>query len=233
MKKIKLFALSLMFSTTTMYAADDLDKKYDCTALETAAYINVNTVGLQMPSSITKPKEFTEALISAKKKEMENNPNSEEEESCFNIWSGDIELNREWERLKDQLSNLDFDFSFTGFSLGIDDLMAKLGEEYDRALADIESELNKGVCERLAEVDWGKVGDESADYFGGKINNKYGFNPNQANWWESPVKKELNGEMDNLGDYVFDPDELKEDVDSDTQRKIKKKDDEFWDDTLR
>ena len=36
--------------------------------------------------------------------------------------------------------------------------------------------------------------------------------------------------MDNLGDYIFDPKELEEDINSDTKRKIKEKDDDFWDD---
>jgi hypothetical protein len=227
MKKITPFALSLILSTSFLQAAD---YKYDCDAAETAAYINMNTVGLQMPSSITKPKEFTEALISTKKEEAANSANPEEEESCFNIWSGDVDLSDDWEKLKKKLSELDFDFSFTSFNLSLDDLLKKLGEEYDKALKNIEEELNKGVCERLAEVNWEKLGDDSAEYFGGKLDSKYGFNPNDANWWESPLKKELNGEMDNLGDYVFDPSELEEDINSDTKRKIKKKDDDFWDD---
>lgn len=230
MKKTAL-AIGLLLSTTTMTLNAEEEKKYDCSASETANYIKVNTASLQMPSSISKPKEFTESLISTKKKEAENNPDSAEEaESCFNIWSGDVDLDNTWENLKKKFSELDFSFDLPSFSFSLDDLLKKAGAAYDKALGKVEEELSKGICERLANVNWKKLGDKSADYFGGKIDDKYGFNPNDEKWWETPLKNELNGEMDNLGDYVFDPNELKEDINDKTKRKIKEKDDDFWND---
>ena len=227
MKKLIPFAIGLALSTTTLTAANS---KYDCTASETAAYIKVNTASLQMPTGVSKPKDFTAALISAKEKENEGKSDEEKEESCMNIWSGDLDLNDEWEKIKEKMDNLSFDFSFSGEGGIMDKIRKAIKDEYDGMMEKIMEEYNKGICERFNEIDWKSVGDKSNEYFGGKMKSKYGFNPNDERWWETPLKKEMNGEMDNLGDYVFDPDELEEDINSETRKKIKEKDDDFWDD---
>lgn len=226
MKKSIPFILGILISTSALSAQE---KKYDCTPEEVLGYIKNNTVNLNMPSGVTKPKQFTEALIQTKQEEAAAGGGDGGEEECFNIWSGDIDLNEEWKELMEKLENLDFSFDFSIFGgLDLNALLSKIGEEFDKAMDGIMEELNKGVCERMAEIDWSSIGDAAGDYFTTKIDKYYDIDLSSDDWWSDEMKEALNGEMKDLGNYVFDPEELKEDIDSETKRKIKKLDDDFW-----
>jgi hypothetical protein len=224
MKKILPIIISSVLTFGALEATET--PKYDCSPSELSSYIKVSTVGLSMPTSVSNPEDATQAIIETRKKqsEAEGGPADGEEEECFTLWEGDTD----WETKWDEYEFPEFDFS--KFGSMIDIVLAKIDEEFDKAMEKIEEEWNKSLCERIESVDWGKVRDASADYFGGKIDDKYGVDLAEADWWEGPMKKELNGEMKNLGDYVFDKEELKEDINSETTKKIKKKDDKFWDD---
>ena len=219
----KLLPLIISSTLTFNVLASTGEPKYDCTAEEVASYIKINTVSLSMPSSISNPDDAVQAIIDTRQKKAEKNGESDEE-SCFTLWGDFPELEPiDWSKF--QLP----DFDFSKFTSLIDVVMKKIEDEFDSLMEKLEEEMNKGICERLEEVDWAGLGDEAAEYFEGKIDDKYGVDLGDADWWEGPLKKELNGEMKNLGDYVFDPEELEEDINSETRRKIKQKDKEFWD----
>ncbi len=106
-KKILLTTMFLLLAAPT-YAS----KKYDCTNEELAAYIEQASAPLNMTTGISKPKDFTEALIQTR---AEENAAAGKEDECFNIWSGDIDLNEEWKKLMEAVDKINFDFSFSGF----------------------------------------------------------------------------------------------------------------------
>lgn len=224
MKKKILFISMFLLASTPTFAS----KKYDCSNEELASYIEQASAPLNMTTGISKPKDFTEALIQTR---AEENAASGKKDECFNIWSGDIDLDEEWKKLMEAFDKINFDFSFSGFG-GFDfsSILNKIGKLYDKAMEDIMEELNKGFCERVSEVDWKKIGGEAKDYFVGKIDKKYGYDLDDDSWWSEAMKKEMKGEFGDIGEYVFDPDELSEDLDSETKRKLKKVDKDFWDD---
>lgn len=225
MKKKILFISICLLLAAPSYAET---KKYDCTNEELASYIEQASAPLNMTTGISKPKDFTEALIQTR---AEENAASGKEDECFNIWSGDIDLNEEWKKLMDALDKINFDFSFSGFG-GFDfsSILNNIGKLYDKAMEQIMEELNKGFCERVSAVDWSKIGGEAKDYFVGKIDKKYGFDLDDDSWWSDAMRKEMKGEFGDIGEYIFDPDELSEDINSETRNKIKKIDKDFWDD---
>ncbi len=217
--------LTLIISSTLTFNVLAEEEKYDCNAMQVAQYIKENTISLSMPSSVSNPEDATQAIIDARQKSAEKKGGGEgdEEEDCFTLW-GDGNLDPiDWSKFTLP------DFDFSKFTSLVDAVMESISNEMDRVMERIEEELNKGICERLEAVDWEGLGDDSAEYFEGKIDDKYGVDFGDKNWWEDPSEDLLNGEMKDLGTYVFDPEELKEDVNSETKRKIKKKDKEFWD----
>jgi hypothetical protein len=227
MNKLIPIAIGILLSTSLH--AESTGKKYDCEPEELMGYIKLNTVNLSMPSSITKPEEFTEALIETRKAEAAES--GEDPEQCFNIWSGDIDLNEEWKELVDKLKDIDFDFDFSIFGgIDMDTILNKIGDKFDEAMDSVMEELDKGMCERLNEVDWSAAGDTASAYLTEKLDDKYNVDLASDDWWSDGLQDVLNNEMDDLGDYVFDSDELVEDIDSETKNKIRKVEDDFWDD---
>lgn len=232
MKKIIPLTLGILLSTSAMAQTD---KKYDCDAYEVKGYILQNTVNLSMPTSITKPKQFTEALIQSRTQETENKGGADgaagEDEQCFNIWTGDVDLNEEWLELMEKLEEIDFDFDFSifgGFDLNA--VLSQIGEQFDKAMDKVMEELDKGMCERLGEIDFSGFGKAVGEYTVDKLGEKYRVDLTSSAWYNEAIKKTLNSEMEDLGTYVFDPDELKEDINSDTKKKIRKVEDDFWND---
>ena len=228
MKKIIPLALGILLSTS---AAAQTNKKYDCDAYEVRGYILQNTVNLSMPTSITKPKQFTEALIESRRQAAENGEGSGDEEECCNIWTGEIDLSEEWAELLKKLKEIDFDFDFSIFDgFDINKVLNKIGEEFDRAMEKVMEELDKGMCERLGGLNLEDLGKAAGDYAIGKLGDKYRIDLTSDTWYNEAMKRTLNSEMEDLGTYVFDSDELKEDINSDTKRKIRKIEDDFWND---
>lgn len=228
MKKIIPLALGILLSTS---AAAQTNKKYDCDAYEVRGYILQNTVNLSMPTSITKPKQFTEALIESRMQAAENGEGSGDEEECFNVWTGDIDLSKEWAKLLKKLKEIDFDFDFSIFDgFDINKVLSKIGEEFDKAMEKVMEELDKGMCERLGGLNLEDLGKAAGDYAIGKLGDKYRIDLTSDTWYNEAMKSTLNSEMEDLGTYVFDTDELKEDINSDTKRKIRKIEDDFWND---
>lgn len=228
MKKIIPLTLGILLSTSAMAQTD---KKYDCDAYEVKGYILQNTVNLSMPTSITKPKQFTEALIESRMQEAESGGGTGDEEECFNIWTGDIDLNEEWAELLEKLNEIDFDFDFSVFGgFDLNKVLSKIGEEFDKAMDKVMEELDKGMCERLGDLNLGDFGKAVGEYTIGKLGDKYRIDLTKDTWYNEALERTLNSEMEDLGTYVFDSDELKEDINYDTKRKIRKVEDDFWND---
>lgn len=227
MKKIIPLTIGVLLSTASFsLSAQSYDKKFDCDPLEVKGYIVQNTVNLSMPTSVTKPKEFTEALIQAKQEE-----GGEDSEECVNIWTGDTDFSEEWKELLEQLKEIDFSFDFSIFgSIDFDTILNKIGEQFDEAMESVMKELDKGICERLGSLGVDDLTDTLVDYMNLKIDEHYDIDLASDDWWADGLQDVLNDEMDDLGDYVFDSDELKEDIESETKRKLREVDDDFWND---
>ena len=91
-------------------------------------------------------------------------------------------------------------------------------------------ELDKGMCERLGDLNLEDLGKTAGNYAIGKLGDKYRIDLTSDTWYNEAMKSTLNSEMEDLGTYVFDTDELKEDINSDTKSKIRKIEDDFWND---
>lgn len=222
MKKIIPLTLGILLSTSV---GAQTDKKYDCDAYEVKGYILQNTVNLSLPTSITKPKQFTEALIETKQEEGET------EDECFNIWTGSVDIGAEWKELLEKLNSIDFDFDFSIFGgFDLNSVLNKIGEKFDEAMESVMEELDKGICERLGELNIESIADEIGDYAIGKLGDKYRIDLTSDSWYDEAMRRTLNSEMDDLGNYVFDSYELKEDIKSETERKIRNVEYEFWND---
>lgn len=222
MKKIIPLTLGIVLSTSAMAQTD---KRYDCDAYEVKGYILQNTVNLSMPTSITKPRQFTEALIQTKQEA------GEEEGECFNIWSGFTHLSEDWKELVDKLKEIDFSFDFSifgGFDLNA--LLNELGEQFDSAMESVMEELDKGICERLGDLGLENLGDEIGGYAVGKLSEKYRIDLTSDTWYNEAMRRSLNSEMRDLGNYVFDSEELREDINFETRRKVRQIEDDFWND---
>ena len=94
----------------------------------------------------------------------------------------------------------------------------------------VMKELDKGICERLGELNIESIADEIGDYAIGKLGDKYRIDLTSDSWYDEAMRRTLNSEMDDLGNYVFDSYELKEDIKSETERKIRNVEYEFWND---
>ena len=176
-------------------------------------------------TSITKPKQFTEALIETKQEEGET------EDECFNIWTGSVDIGAEWKELLEKLNSIDFDFDFSIFGgFDLNSVLNKIGEKFDEAMESVMKELDKGICERLGELNIESIADEIGDYAIGKLGDKYRIDLTSDSWYDEAMRRTLNSEMDDLGNYVFDSYELKEDIKSETERKIRNVEYEFWND---
>ena len=228
MKKIIPLTLGVLLSTTSLSANVGYDKKFDCDPYEVKAYITQNTVNLSMPTSITKPTEFTEALIETK---QEESAQSGEEEECLTIWTGEINFDEEWKELLEKLKDIDFDFDFSLFGgFDFNTILNKIGEKFDEAMDSVMEELDKGICERLGDLGISNLADSTVDYMNLKIDEHYNIDLASDSWFEDGLRRELNTEMRDLGTYVFDSDELKRDIEQETRRKVREVDDDFWND---
>lgn len=219
--KFKILAASAILSYSLGAVAQE-EPAYNCTAEETAVYIEQVTYSLFAPSTIPTPDEFTKAHTEAEAEKAKNG--DKESSSCATIFS-DGELEEDWKELVDKIKNLDIDISFTtpdGAAMKkiLDKAKEKVKENLNKAL----EELGQDVCAMLKT-------DALKDMLRQKINQKYGVsarNLRMEDYASEITDKAMDDAPDNI-QLLLSDDAIYNEVDSYTTEELRKQRKDLWD----
>lgn len=157
------FAFGLMLAGV----AHATEPVYDCTASETKLYIEQVTHNVFAPSPVTSPEEFKKAYIEAAAAAAA--AGGADSETCVTIFT-DGRLEEGWKDLIDQIRNINFDLSFSGFDAAVlakilQEAREKVTEEVTKALI----ALGEDICAMMST-------DNLKDALLDGVNKKYGMN---------------------------------------------------------
>ena len=213
---------SILHASVVYTESSDEDQKpnaelsYDCSAEETAVFIEKASINTLSASPITLPDVFMKAYTQQKQEEGD--------EGCVSIFT-DGKLNREWERILEDIKEFDFNISVSNPSLNITKEMIKkaIKKQINKAL----ERLTKDICNLVSS-------DNLLELAKDKANEKFGLDNKMdmiSDYRETLLEDGLLGvaEKDPKIKAFTSADELKRDLKERSRSEIRKVRKDIWD----
>lgn len=220
MNKFKKKASVILLTASSLFTFNVLaanEPIYECSNEETASFIKNSNFALSLPSNVPTNEELNNAFMEKKAEEGDL--------ECLAIFDGNFSLGDEWQKLLEQLQSIDINFTSLNGAI-----LKALEKAYEQISEKIMEELSKGVCERIEESQIEQIAKDIAQK---KIKDQTGIDIKD---FGNSIKKLSEKELDNklkemYGEdrkYFYNPDKISDDMKRDAERKVKEKNDDFW-----